>query len=67
MNDIPNLGEFGYIPAPVLKKEFDWLSIIVYGTIVIMILYFVYKYLERFLTKIERVHKKIEVPINLRP
>jgi len=53
MNNIPNLGDFGYIPKPTSNKGISWLSIIVLAAIGVVAVFVVYKFLQSITTNHE--------------
>ena len=53
MNNIPDLGDFGYIPSPSSGKGINWLSIIVLAAFGVVTILLVRKLLESFISDSE--------------
>ena len=53
MNNVPDLGGFGYVPSHGSGKGIDWLSIIVLVAIGIVVIFFLQKFLDSILAKKE--------------
>lgn len=60
MNNIPNLGDFGYVTCSVPVTKINWLSIFIYVAFGLVIAFFTYKLLEKLISKVESIRKEIE-------
>lgn len=61
MNNIPDLGDFGYISSPSSEKGINWLSIIILAAIGIVVVFLAYNFLQMLTANNEDTNQIEEV------